>query len=63
MWLENDGVHALVPTTDLPESDLEELTRRFQDKIRHSPLWDQMVEEYGEEKAEQLLLQCKAEIR
>jgi hypothetical protein len=61
MWLEDDGVHALVPGTRPSKSLLAEMTRRFQDKIHHSPVWDQMVQEFGEEKAEQLLRQCKAE--
>jgi hypothetical protein len=39
------------------------LTRNFQKEIRNSELWPQMVAEFGEAKAEELLRQCKGELR
>ena len=50
------------------ESDLlnhaqEVLTRNFQREIRNSEMWPQMVAEFGEAKAEELLKQCKGELR
>jgi len=62
-WMEEDGLHALVPGQQPSASQLEEMTRRYQESIRRSPLWDQMVKEFGKEKAEQLLRQCRAETR
>jgi len=41
----------------------ELLTRNFQREIRNSELWPQMVAQFGEAKAEALLLQCKGELR
>ena len=41
----------------------DRLTENFQKRLRHSGVWDQMVEEFGEEKAKQLLKECKAEIK
>ncbi len=41
----------------------EVLTRNFQREIRRSELWPQMVAEFGEAKAEELLKQCKGELR
>jgi len=41
----------------------EVLTRNFQKEIRNSELWPQMVAEFGEAKAEELLRQCKGELR
>ena len=41
----------------------EVLTRNFQKEIRNSELWPQMVAEFGEAKAEELLKQCKGELR
>jgi hypothetical protein len=41
----------------------EVLTRNFQKQIRESELWPQMVEEFGEAKAEELLKECKGEIK
>ena len=41
----------------------EVLTRNFQSEIRNSALWPQMVAQFGEAKAEELLKQCKGELR
>ena len=41
----------------------EVFTRNFQEQIRNSEFWPQMVAEFGEEKAEELLKQCKGELR
>ena len=42
-------------------SDL--MTRNFQKELRNSELWPKMVAEFGEQKAEQLLRECKGELR
>ncbi len=39
------------------------LTRNFQKEIRNSELWPQMVAEFGEAKAGELLKQCKGELQ
>jgi hypothetical protein len=39
------------------------LTRNFQKEIRNSEFWPLMVAEFGEEKAEQLLKECKGELK
>ncbi len=41
----------------------EVLTRNFQKAIRESEFWPQMVAEFGEEKAEALLKECKGELK
>ena len=61
-WLDKDGLHALVPGTEPSEADLDEMSRRYQENIRRSPLWDQMVKQFGEKKAEELLRQCRAKL-
>ena len=38
-------------------------TKNFQTEIRNSEIWDQMVAEFGEEKAERVLMECKAEVK
>ena len=38
-------------------------TKNFQKQIRNSEIWEQMVEEFGEEKAERILKECKAEVK
>jgi hypothetical protein len=39
------------------------MAREYQKQIRNSPLWDEMVQKYGKEKAEKLLKEFKAEVR
>ena len=39
------------------------LTENFQSELRESELWDQMVKEFGEKRAEEILRECKAEIK
>jgi hypothetical protein len=41
----------------------DRLTANFQKEIRNSELWDQIVAEFGEKRAEELLRQCKAELK
>ena len=41
----------------------EVLTRNFQREIRNSEMWPQMVAKFGEKKAEELLKQCKGELK
>ena len=39
------------------------LTSSFQKEIRNSELWPKIVAEFGEQKAEQILRECKGELR
>jgi hypothetical protein len=39
------------------------LTENFQKELRKSEVWDQMVAEFGEKRAEELLRECKAEVK
>ena len=41
----------------------EVLTRNFQQQIRNSEFWPRMVAEFGEQGAEELLKQCRGELR
>ena len=48
---------------DFPKAFSEKLTENFQKELRNSEIWDQMVAEFGEEKAKQILRECKAEVK
>ena len=48
---------------DFPKAFSEKLTENFQKELRNSEIWDQMVAEFGEEKAEQILKECKANVK
>ena len=38
---------------------VEIMTLKYQEGIRNSPVWGQMVEQFGKKKAEELLKECK----
>ena len=48
---------------ELGKTFSELLTNNFQKELRNSPIWDEMVAEYGEQKAEKILKQCKGELK
>jgi hypothetical protein len=62
-WPEQDGIHYLVPGSPPTPEKLEEMTKQYQENIRNSPLWGMMVKQFGREKAEELLKECRAELR
>lgn len=62
-WLETDGLHVLVPGSIPSPEMLDEMTRLYQQKIRNSPLWEEMVRRFGEEEAERLLRQFGVEVK
>jgi len=49
------------PGVDKALSD--SMTKNFQNELRNSPIWDQMVAQFGQERAEQILKECKAEVK
>jgi hypothetical protein len=51
----------LLPGVPTPEL-LEELSRNLQEQLRHSPLWNELIEQYGQERAEQILQRCRAQL-
>ena len=62
-WLGSDGLHALVPGNPPSPETLDEMTRVYQQNTRESPLWEEMVREFGEEEAQRLLREFRVEIR
>lgn len=61
-WHDEEGFHLVAPG-EPPLGFKEKLTENFQKQIQSSPLWPQMVAKFGEEKALELLKQCKADIK
>jgi hypothetical protein len=60
VWMEDDGIHLLVPGQEPSPAELELISLRFQHEIRQSSIWKEMVKKFGREKAEELLTQCRA---
>lgn len=62
LWMDNGEMHGLFPGERPGPEQVEMMTRKYQENIRNSPLWDEMVREYGKEKAEELLIECRVKI-
>jgi len=62
-WLGDNGVHMIMPADHLPPEALERLTEIWQEKLRNSPMWGQVVERFGPEKAEEILRNRRPELR
>ena len=61
-WTDNDGVHLLEQGTPPSPDQLDAMTKQFQESIRNSPMWSDMVRQFGKKKAEELLLECRANL-
>ena len=57
-WMDEEGMHLLASETAPSPKQLEEMTKKIQEGIRESTLWEEMVKTFGKEKAEELLHQC-----
>ena len=57
------GYHAFMPGLPPTEDQLDKMTLDYQERIRKSPLWKKIVKRFGSEMAEELLKECKVELR
>jgi hypothetical protein len=55
MWNSEEGIHALGAGQPPTPAELAQMTVSYQERIRNSPLWEQMVREFGEQKATEML--------
>ncbi len=61
-WIDEDGLRSVHKGTSPSIEEQEKMTKEYQNNIRKSPLWSEMVKEYGEEKAEEMLNDFKVNI-
>jgi hypothetical protein len=50
-----DVLHAFLPGIRPSDELLNQIEKNFRNEILNSPIWDQMVSQYGIDKAEELL--------
>ena len=62
-WTDEEGLHVLAKGEKPTSSEIDKMTKDYQNQIRNSPMWDKMVKEYGKQRAEELLKEFKAEIK
>ena len=61
-WMDDNGLHIAAPGTTPAPEELQKMTKEYQEQIRKSPIWDMMVKEFGEEKAEEMLREFQVKI-
>jgi len=62
-WMDEEGMHVVGKGQRPSIEEQERMTKAYQQKIRKSPLWKQMVRDYGQEQAEKMLDDFKVEAR
>jgi hypothetical protein len=62
MWMDDHGTHAIGVGQPPGVLEIAAMTEAYQQRIRNSPLWDQMVKEFGEQKATEMLKEFKVKI-
>jgi hypothetical protein len=62
-WQDMEGFHTLMPGKPPSEKEIAEITKKYQESLRNSPIYLELIEKFGKEKAEELIGQCKYEVR
>jgi hypothetical protein len=61
-WVD-DGMNFVNNGNPPSIEEQEEMTKKYQKNIKKSPIWTKMVQEYGEEKAEEMLKYFQVQIK
>ncbi|PCI09340.1 MAG: hypothetical protein COB77_00020 [Gammaproteobacteria bacterium] len=62
-WTDGENVRVLVAGDKPTQVEMDTMTKEYQKQIKSSPFWAELVKQYGEEKAEEILSEFKAEIK
>ena len=54
-WMDQAGMHVVAPGTTPTPEQLREMTEEYRKQVRNSPIWDMMVGQFGEKRAEEML--------
>jgi hypothetical protein len=61
-WMDDEELHLVEPGSPPSPEQLKKMTEEYQKRIRKSPMWNEMVRDFGKVEAERLLSQCQAKI-
>ena len=62
-WIDDDGLHVFLPGVAPSGELLEQLTEQYQQNIRNSALWDEILRRFGPEEAERILKEFRIEVQ
>jgi D-mannonate dehydratase len=54
-WVDDEGLHYIGIGSTPNDEELEMMTKEYQQRIKKSLLWKQMVRQFGKTKAEEML--------
>jgi len=60
--MNEDGMHMAAPGPPPSPEQLEKMTEEYQRQIRNSSMWDLMVKQFGEERAEEMLKEFRVKL-
>ena len=61
-WMDDAGMHMMLPVAALSPQQLRDMTAAYQKSIRSSPIWNMMVAEFGDQKAEDMLKEFQVKL-
>ena len=61
--LDEEGMHIVGKGAPPSPEDLERMTVEYQNRVKKSPMWEMMVKEYGEKKAEEMLKEFQVQVK
>ena len=61
-FMDDRGFHIFAKGEKPDSNQIKEMEAKYQTQVRNSPIWDDMVEQFGLEKAEELLKEFKVKI-
>ncbi len=62
-WVDEEGMHVIGKGVLPSPEEQERMTKEYQMRIKNSPMWEMMVKEYGEEKAEEILKDFQVQVK
>jgi len=62
-FADEEGVHVIGKGEKPNPEQIEMMEKAYQSRVRNSPLWNEMIEQYGLEKAEELLKEFKVKTK
>ncbi len=62
-WIDDEGMHVVGKGNPPTPEEQEKMSKEYQKNIKRSPMWEMMVKEYGEEKANEMLKDFKVQVK
>ncbi len=61
-WIDGEGVHVVGKGAAPTNEELDRMTEEYQRQVRNSPLWGEMVRQFGKKRAKEMLKEFRAKL-